>query len=155
MAPKSKLTPPKGAKSGNSSRHASFRVAQASNGAATRREAPPPSNIPVAQAAIEPQIPWIDLRRFRQVMRVDRDLPLELGAEDRNIPIYPFTSGIQLTNDGVGFGEEIIESRVPSGIGKPTSARCQPLRFRRTRSGKVPFKGGEMSFLGPSGRDNT
>lgn len=129
-----------------------FRTAQGHNG--QHREAPPPSNLPVAEVVLDPVIPWVDKRRFRQVMRANGK-SVDAEEIERQTPIYPFTSGIQLTNDGVGFGEEIIESRVPSGVGRPAVAPSRPLRFRRTRSGKVPTKGNEKSFLGPSGRDNT
>lgn len=141
--------------SGNARPRANFGVAQRTNGAVPHREAPPPSNLPVAETVVDPEIPWIDQRRFRQVARVDRGQGVSLNTVERTAPIYPFTTGIQLTNDGVGFGEEIIESRVPSGEGKPAIAACKPLRFRRTRSGKVPFKETGASFLGPSGRDDT
>lgn len=121
---------------------------------ATRRSVTP-SNIPVATKVVEPEIPWVDLRRFRQVMRAERQNVKGLNEPARSTPVYPFTTGIQVTNDGVGFGEEIIESRVSDGNEQRAKVTPEALRFRRTRSGKVPFKETKNTFflLGLQGRD--
>ena len=149
--------PPTSATPGNPPTQTAFEAARRSNGAVPQSDPPPPSNIPVAESVIEPEIPWIDLRRFHQLVwadRLERELT-NVKGEERDAPIYPFTTGIQLTNDGVGFGEEIVESRVPSGSGKPEKVAPQELRFRRTRSGKVPFRETDTFFLSPQGRDDT
>lgn len=103
---------------------------------AERPPATRPSSRAVAAEATRPELPAVDLRRFRLLTRGPGEAAAPISGA---LPsIYPFTKSQQLINDGVGFGEQVTECRVPTG---PWVGTAEPkvLSFRRTRSGKVPI----------------
>jgi|SRR5450432_2710988 len=62
-----------------------------------------------------------------------------LGAED-DPPVtdrqldYPFTRGISVINDGIAYGEIIVEKRIAASDVPP-----KDLRVRRTKTGRIEF----------------
>jgi hypothetical protein len=61
---------------------------------------------------------------------------------------YPFTKGVDLTNDGMGYGEMVIFT-----LSEECGERI-PRRSRRTRTGARPLPDGDSSEPGvPPGRD--
>ena len=63
------------------------------------------------------------------------------------VPLYPFTKGIDLTNDGLGYGEETrLRLRLPDG--------SEAIRIaRRTRTGSRRFGRGFPESGAASGND--
>jgi hypothetical protein len=57
--------------------------------------------------------------------------PPNLGGEDE-ARIYPFTKGIEIANEGIGYGEETTVS-VVNNLGMPGKQQ----RRRRTRTGSI------------------
>jgi hypothetical protein len=127
-----------------------------------------PSNPPVNPKAVRPELPSIDQRRYRALMTISEDgsqsslksdgasQPTTSETRDNVRPVYPFTKGQRLVNDGVGFGERVEERRVPAGPAADDGVvSAETLRFSRTRSGKVRLKAGDETFflMALAGRD--
>jgi hypothetical protein len=90
------------------------------------------------------------LRRFHLLTK---KAGAEADRSDLTAPsLYPFTKTQRLVNDGVGFGEQVTECRVPTRPGRDAGKfSAETLTFRRTRSGKVMITPGHEPFFLKSG----
>ena len=84
------------------------------------------------------RIPASDLRRLQFSRRLEGRDPIipdkEAASTDGPAP-YPFTRGIALLNDGVGYGERVVETVLILEKGSNV-AKTETLTSWRTRTGK-------------------